>query len=142
MVVSKSRHLTWGQILTPQQFISYPGGIFSGIIVASVNKDSTTISSIAWAFCLACFSIPGTLGGAYCAKFVDRRIQLGLGFLGYCVFGIAIGAAYEKVTKIIPLFIVLYGIYLSCGSEYISASLCHSQGRQDLATDLSSIWPR
>ena len=33
--------------------------------------------------------------------------QMMLGFSGYLIFGLIIGCAYEKVTGIIPLFIVL-----------------------------------
>ena len=30
-----------------------------------------------------------------------------LGFSGYLVFGLIIGCAYEKISKIVPLFIIL-----------------------------------
>ncbi|GMG38375.1 unnamed protein product [Ambrosiozyma monospora] len=33
-----------------------------------------------------------------------------LGFGGYLVFGLIIGCAYDKITKIVPLFIVFYGL--------------------------------
>ena len=39
-----------------------------------------------------------------------------LGFSGYLVFGLIIGCAYDKITKIIPLFIVFYGLMLSSGN--------------------------
>ena len=39
-----------------------------------------------------------------------------LGFAGYLVFGLIIGLAYDKITKIIPLFIIFYGLMLSSGN--------------------------
>jgi len=39
-----------------------------------------------------------------------------LGFSGYLVFGLSVGLAYDRVTKIIPLFVVLYGLMQSFGN--------------------------
>lgn len=39
-----------------------------------------------------------------------------IGFSGYLVFGLIIGCAYHKITKIIPLFIVFYGLMQSSGN--------------------------
>ena len=39
-----------------------------------------------------------------------------LGFAGYLVFGLIIGFAYEQITKIVPLFVVFYGLMLSFGN--------------------------
>ncbi|KAI7969808.1 hypothetical protein EIK77_006756 [Talaromyces pinophilus] len=39
-----------------------------------------------------------------------------LGFGGYLVFGLIIGCAYDKITKIIPLFVIFYGLMQSSGN--------------------------
>jgi MFS family permease len=39
-----------------------------------------------------------------------------LGFSGYLVFGLIIGCAYDKITKIIPLFVIFYGLMMSSGN--------------------------
>jgi len=39
-----------------------------------------------------------------------------LGFSGYLVFGLIIGLSYDKITKIIPLFVVFYGLMQSSGN--------------------------
>jgi MFS family permease len=39
-----------------------------------------------------------------------------LGFSGYLIFGLIIGCAYDKITKIAPLFVVLYGLMQSSGN--------------------------
>lgn len=39
-----------------------------------------------------------------------------VGFSGYLLFGLIIGAAYDKITKIIPLFVIFYGLMQSSGN--------------------------
>ena len=39
-----------------------------------------------------------------------------LGFSGYLVFGLIIGCAYDRITKIVPLFVVFYGLLASSGN--------------------------
>lgn len=39
-----------------------------------------------------------------------------VGFSGYLVFGLIIGISYEKITKIIPLFVIFYGLMQSFGN--------------------------
>lgn len=38
------------------------------------------------------------------------------GFCGYLIFGLIIGCAYDKITKIVPLFIIFYGLMQSSGN--------------------------
>ncbi|KAH8165401.1 hypothetical protein CIB48_g2858 [Xylaria polymorpha] len=39
-----------------------------------------------------------------------------VGFSGYLLFGLIVGLAYETVTDIVPLFVVLYGLMQSSGN--------------------------
>jgi len=39
-----------------------------------------------------------------------------LGFSGYLVFGLIIGCSYDKITKIVPLYVVFYGLMQSSGN--------------------------
>ena len=39
-----------------------------------------------------------------------------LGFSGYLVFGLIIGCSYDKITKIVPLFVIFYGLMQSSGN--------------------------
>jgi MFS family permease len=39
-----------------------------------------------------------------------------LGFCGYLVFGLIIGCSYDQITKIVPLFVVFYGLMQSSGN--------------------------
>ena len=39
-----------------------------------------------------------------------------LGFSGYLIFGLIIGCSYDQITKIVPLFVVFYGLMQSSGN--------------------------
>lgn len=39
-----------------------------------------------------------------------------IGFTGYLVFGLIIGLAYTRITKIVPLFVIFYGFMQSSGN--------------------------
>lgn len=55
--------------------------------------------------------------GAWATSWLNRKIQLVTGFLGYTVMGLIIGLNYAKVTSNTALFVVLYGIYLTVGCK-------------------------
>lgn len=39
-----------------------------------------------------------------------------IGFGGYLVIGLIIGCAYDQMSKIVPLFVVFYGLMQSSGN--------------------------
>ena len=100
-----------------QQFIGYPAGVFSGVIIGSAAPGATMTVTIAWLLLLATLSIPGTLLGAWATSHVNRKYQLCSGFLGYTVLGLIIGLAYTHVTRYTAVFVVLYGLYLTVGCK-------------------------
>ena len=96
----------------------FPNGVFSGLIIASVvPMTGDTIKSTAeWNLLLGIIGIPGVLVGAWLCDRLGRKNTMMLGFSGYLIFGLIIGCAYEKITKIVPLFIVFYGLMQSFGN--------------------------
>ena len=48
-------------------------------------------------------------------SFYHDATKLGLTYL-IVVFGLIIGCSYEKITKIVPLFVIFYGLMLSSGN--------------------------
>ncbi|QLL33551.1 hypothetical protein HG536_0E04620 [Torulaspora globosa] len=98
-------------------FVTFPNGIFSGTIIASVIGDSKDLKKICeWNLLLGVIAIPGVFLGAYLCDRIGRKYTLIFGFCGYLVFGLIIGCAYEQLSKIVPLFIVFYGIMNSLGN--------------------------
>lgn len=99
-------------------FVTFPNGVFSGTIISSVvSKSGNTLRSTAeWQLLLGAIALPGVLVGAFLCDRVGRKNVMMLGFSGYLVFGLIIGCAYDKITGIIPLFVIFYGLMQSSGN--------------------------
>jgi MFS family permease len=99
-------------------FVTFPNGVFSGDILASViGKHGDVIKRTAeWQLLLGSLALPGVFIGAFLCNRLGRKNTMMLGFTGYIVFGLIIGCAYDQITKIIPLFVVFYGLLLSSGN--------------------------
>ncbi|KAL1749087.1 major facilitator superfamily domain-containing protein [Schizophyllum fasciatum] len=97
-------------------FVTFPNGVFSGTIISSVVHDSDIKKTAEWQLLLGAIALPGVFVGAWLCNRLGRRNTMMLGFSGYLIFGLIIGCAYEKITHIIPLFIVFYGLMQSCGN--------------------------
>ncbi|KAL1895457.1 Plasma membrane permease, mediates uptake of glycerophosphoinositol and glycerophosphocholine [Sporothrix stenoceras] len=99
-------------------FITFPNGVFSGLIIASVvpSSGNSILKTAEWDLLLGVVALPGVFAGAYLCDRIGRKNTMILGFSGYLVFGLIIGCAYDKITKILPLFIVFYGLMMSFGN--------------------------
>lgn len=100
-------------------FVTFPNGVFSGLIISSVvdSSPSNVIRSTAeWQLLLGTLALPGVFIGAMLCNRLGRRQVMMLGFSGYIIFGLIIGCAYDRITKIIPLFVIFYGLMLSSGN--------------------------
>lgn len=98
-------------------FVTFPNGVFSATIISSVIDDPHNLEKVAeWNLLLGVIAIPGVIVGAYLCDNIGRRNTMALGFSGYIVFGLIIGCAFNKIKKIIPLFIIFYGLMMSMGN--------------------------
>lgn len=100
-------------------FVTFPNGVFSSTIILSVigkdhKKDLQLVAE--WTLLLGVIGIPGVFVGAYLCDRIGRRNTLAIGFSGYIVFGLIIGCSFDKIKKIVPLFIVFYGLMMSLGN--------------------------
>ena len=113
--------------------VTFPNGVFSGTIISSVVKDGSIKSTAEWQLLLGSIALPGVLIGAWLCDRLGRKQTMMLGFSGYCeffchdatkpgltylivVFGLIIGCSYDQITKIVPLFVIFYGLMLSSGN--------------------------
>jgi MFS family permease len=103
----------WSRILLTSglwfiyDFISYPSGVFSSVILDSVANGESTIEVVAWNILLYSFYLPGCLAGAYCVDKIGRRKTLCYGLVTQGIVGIILGAVYEPLSKnAMPMFIV------------------------------------
>ncbi|MDI1491231.1 MAG: Plasma membrane permease, mediates uptake of glycerophosphoinositol and glycerophosphocholine [Ramalina farinacea] len=97
-------------------FVTFPNGVFSGTIISSVVKDGSIYKTAEWQLLLGTLALPGVLIGAWLCDKIGRKQTIMLGFSGYLVFGLIIGIAYDRITKIVPLFVIFYGLMLSSGN--------------------------
>lgn len=97
-------------------FVTFPNGVFSGTIISEVTKAGSVRSTGEWQLLLGAIALPGVFLGAFLCNSVGRKNIMMLGFGGYLIFGLIIGCSYDKITKIIPLFVVFYGLMQSCGN--------------------------
>ena len=88
-------------------FVTFPNGIFSSTIIASVIPGAGIVRTLEWNLLLSVLSLPGVFLGAALVKYTGRRNLLIMGFTGYIVFGLIVGLSYDKITKVVPAFIVM-----------------------------------
>ncbi|OJI84030.1 hypothetical protein ASPTUDRAFT_42989 [Aspergillus tubingensis CBS 134.48] len=97
-------------------FVTFPNGVFSASIISSVVGNDSILKTGEWQLLLGAISLPGVfLGALFCNKLGRKNVMM-IGFGGYLIFGLIIGCAFEKITKIIPLFVVFYGLMQSSGN--------------------------
>ncbi|KAL9068108.1 MAG: hypothetical protein Q9161_006461 [Pseudevernia consocians] len=97
-------------------FVTFPNGVFSGTIISSVVTNGSIEKTGEWQLLLGSIALPGVLIGAWLCDRLGRKNTMMLGFSGYLVFGLIIGCAYDRITKIVPLFVIFYGLMLSSGN--------------------------
>ncbi|KAI8100186.1 major facilitator superfamily domain-containing protein [Halteromyces radiatus] len=95
-------------------FISYPNGVFSSVIINQVAAGQPMIITSAWNILLYSFYLPGCITGAYLVDKIGRRKTLTLGLISLGIVGMVIGGAFEPLSKnCFPLFVILYGVFLA-----------------------------
>ncbi|KAH6949513.1 major facilitator superfamily domain-containing protein [Fusarium avenaceum] len=96
-------------------FMTYPFGIFSLIIIATLNPEDTLEQKIGFSTVINCFYLPGRVVGGLLMNRIGRRHTMTLGFLGLTIFGFIISGALSLIQSVFPLFIVLYGTLNALG---------------------------
>ncbi|KKA21753.1 hypothetical protein T310_4202 [Rasamsonia emersonii CBS 393.64] len=96
-------------------YISYPFGLFSSTILTRVNAGSSLTLNMAWGTLINCFYVPGPFIGGYLSDRIGRRRTMALGYLLQALLGFILGGALGPIQTVLPLFIVLYGIFLTLG---------------------------
>ncbi|TFK74737.1 MFS Git1p-like glycerophosphoinositol permease [Pluteus cervinus] len=97
-------------------FVTFPNGVFSGTIISSVIKNGNIKSTAEWQLLLGAIALPGVFVGAFLCNKLGRRNTMMLGFSGFLVIGLIIGLSYDRIIKIIPLFVIFYGLMQSFGN--------------------------
>ncbi|KAG4416663.1 hypothetical protein IFR04_010181 [Cadophora malorum] len=96
-------------------YISYPFGLFASTILNRLNIGSSLTRNMGWGTVINCFYIPGAFIGGYLSDKIGRRRTMALGFGLQAILGFILGGALGKIQEILPLFIVMYGVFLTLG---------------------------
>ncbi|KAH6605918.1 major facilitator superfamily transporter [Trichoderma cornu-damae] len=72
----------------PYNWISIPFGLFSSTIISRVKTEQSLAKSLGWGVLINCF---------------------------YTIKGLSLGAAIGPIQNVFPLFVVLYGVFLTLG---------------------------
>lgn len=96
-------------------WISIPFGIFAGTITTRVNAEDSLVTNLGWGVVINCFYIPGPFIGGYLSDKIGRRQTMALGFALPALVGFILGGANKQIQSVFPLFIVMYGIFLTLG---------------------------
>lgn len=97
-------------------FITYPFGLFTPKITKKLPGNSgNLILTIGYSTAINSFNIPGCILGSLALDKLGRRNTMLLGFVSQSIVAFVLAGALKPIQSILPLFIVLYGIMLSCG---------------------------
>ncbi|KAJ4166009.1 hypothetical protein NW765_007235 [Fusarium oxysporum] len=83
-------------------FVTYPFGIFSSTIIATLNPDDTLQQNIGFGTVVNCFYLPGCVVGGLLMDRIGRRQTMTLGFLGWTILGFIIGGALSPDPVRVP----------------------------------------
>ncbi|KAK8213723.1 major facilitator superfamily domain-containing protein [Phyllosticta capitalensis] len=96
-------------------FVSVPFGIFSSTITSRVNASDSLVKNLGWGVVINCFYIPGPFLGGYLSDRIGRRQTMCLGFALQACLGFILGGASKEIQTVFPLFVVMYGLFLTLG---------------------------
>jgi MFS family permease len=96
-------------------WIAVPFGIFSSTIISRSNAGNSLVKNLGWGVLVNSFYLPGPFIGGVLSDKIGRRKTMALGFFLQAILGFVLGGAMGSIQKIFPLFIVLYGVFLTLG---------------------------
>lgn len=104
-------------------FINFPNSIMSSTIISSLVPGSALQTVALWQLILSLLTLPGVFIGIFLVNRLGRRWTGILGFGGYLLIGLIVGCSYAEITKVIPAFVVMYGLMQSLGHMGPGATL-------------------
>lgn len=96
-------------------FVNFPNSIMSATIIDSLVPGKSLRTVALWQLLLSLMTLPGVLAGVFLVNRLGRRGTGMLGFGGYLLVGLAVGCSYAEITRVIPAFVVMYGLMQSLG---------------------------
>lgn len=96
-------------------FVNFPNSIMSSTIISSLVPGKALQTLALWQLILSLLTLPGVFVGIFLVNRLGRRWTGILGFGGYLLVGLIVGCSYAEITKVIPAFVLMYGLMQSLG---------------------------
>lgn len=96
-------------------WISIPFGVFSSTVVSKVNADQSLVKTLGWGVLINSFYIPGPFIGGLLVDKIGAKRTMALGYSLQAILGFILGGAYYRIQSVFPLFVIMYGIFLTLG---------------------------
>ena len=97
-------------------FVVFPLGVFSGTIISTIVKQPTLLHVAEWQLLLSSIGLPGVLVGVLALPRLGSRVTFMIGLGGFLVLGLIIGLSYDKLVKVAPAFVILFGLISAVGN--------------------------
>lgn len=129
-------------------YISVPFGIFSSTIISRVNPENSIVKNLGWGCVVTCFYLPGPFIGGYLSDKIGRNKTMALGFGLQAILGFILGGAIGPIENVFPLFVVLYGVFLTLGevgpgsTVVLTASECFPTSIRGQLMGFVSAWSK
>ncbi|OJD40466.1 mfs git1p-like glycerophosphoinositol permease [Diplodia corticola] len=104
-------------------FVNFPNSIMSSTIINSLVPGKALQTVALWQLILALMTLPGVFVGIFLVNRLGRRWTGILGFGGYLLIGLIVGCSFAEISKVIPAFVVMYGLMQSLGHMGPGATL-------------------
>ncbi|KAJ0119181.1 glycerophosphoinositol glycerophosphocholine [Diaporthe amygdali] len=104
-------------------FVNFPNSIMSSTIINSLVPGKALQTVAIWQLILSLMTLPGVFAGIFLVNKLGRRWTGILGFGGYLLVGLIVGCSFAQISKVIPAFVVMYGLMQSLGHMGPGATL-------------------
>ncbi|KAG5437445.1 hypothetical protein PCK2_001004 [Pneumocystis canis] len=96
-------------------FTSYSFGIYFATILHSIDKNMSLANVFGWTTLIYLFYLPGSAIGAIFTDYVEPKNVLAIGVFIQGIIGFVLAGQYTVLKKNVPLFVILYGIFMTFG---------------------------
>ncbi|RCI10016.1 hypothetical protein L249_8695 [Ophiocordyceps polyrhachis-furcata BCC 54312] len=97
-------------------FSAYAFTIYASSILSSIYGDNAPLTTVfGWNTVITMFYLPGTMFGAFVSDWIGPKHTLILGVTLQAVVGYVMAAVYDRISRHVAAFAVVYGIFLTFG---------------------------
>lgn len=96
--------------------MSFSNGVFSGKIISLILHEPPLRRTAEYQLLMGTIALPGAFVGPFLIRKVGSKWLLVIGFTGYIITGVIVGAAWEKLQTVPGAFVFMYGLLASFGN--------------------------